>query len=326
MNSIMEYTELLRTRIDTALMDLFIKKEPASLYKPMVHLLQAGGKRIRPLLVILSCESVGGKVDDCFNAALAVELLHTFTLVHDDIMDHDDLRRGIPTVHKKWDDPTAILAGDGLVTLAYQTLLGCEHPDLVYALRHFSDGLMLLCEGQAMDKAFETREAVSIDEYESMIELKTAKLIQVACMMGVILGDGTKTEQTNIGQFALNLGKAFQIQDDLLDIFSKEDVFGKPMGSDLIEKKKTYLTIHFLNNASIVQKRKFLELWQKKKIYTEDILAFKGLFEDGGTFQAAQDKVKAYIDGALRCLDVLKAGEARETLKVFSLKIRDRVS
>lgn len=322
----MDNTENLRKQIDEALLVLFTDKEPVSLYEPMVHLLTAGGKRIRPLLLILTCRAVSGKTEDCFNAALAVELLHTFTLVHDDIMDHDDLRRGRPTVHKKWDESTAILAGDGLVTMAYETLLRCKHPHLVYALQVFTDGLMLLCEGQAMDKAFETREHVSIEEYETMIELKTAKLIQVACTVGAILGNGTPNEQKNMGCFALNLGKAFQIQDDLLDLLSDEMVSGKPKGSDLAEKKKTYLTIHFTNNASEEQRTEFNNLWENTAMSGKDVTRFESLFESAGTIQSARDRVNHYISEALNCLNILKEGDAKNSLKNLALKIQNRVS
>jgi len=301
-----DYTENLRDRINRALMALFADKEPASLYEPMVHLFRAGGKRIRPLLLMLTCEAVSGKTEDCFQAALAVELLHTFTLVHDDIMDHDDLRRGRPTVHKKWDESTAILAGDGLVTMAYQTLL--------------------LCEGQALDKAFETRNHVSLEEYENMIELKTAKLIQVACTVGAILGNGTPDEQKNMACFALNLGKAFQIQDDLLDLLSNEDISGKPKGSDLGEKKKTYLTIHFMNNALEASRTEFENLWEKDKLSGEDVARFESLFEAAGTLQSARDKVNGYTSDALNCLDILKEGKAKKYLKNLALKIQNRVS
>jgi len=321
-----DYTENLRDRINRALMALFADKEPASLYEPMVHLFRAGGKRIRPLLLMLTCEAVSGKTEDCFQAALAVELLHTFTLVHDDIMDHDDLRRGRPTVHKKWDESTAILAGDGLVTMAYQTLLQCKHPRLVYALQVFTDGLMLLCEGQALDKAFETRNHVSLEEYENMIELKTAKLIQVACTVGAILGNGTPDEQKNMACFALNLGKAFQIQDDLLDLLSNEDISGKPKGSDLGEKKKTYLTIHFMNNALEASRTEFENLWEKDKLSGEDVARFESLFEAAGTLQSARDKVNGYTSDALNCLDILKEGKAKKYLKNLALKIQNRVS
>jgi geranylgeranyl pyrophosphate synthase len=321
-----ERIKILKQRIEEEIRKPFQDREPEILYRPMFHLLEAGGKRIRPLLLILSCQSVGGCVDDCFDAGLAVEILHTFTLVHDDIMDHGDIRRGRPTVHKKWDESTAILAGDGLVTLAYQMLLKTEHPQIQLILRRFTSGLLILCEGQALDKKYETQDSVSIEEYENMIEKKTAKLIEVACEVGAILGNGTNDEITALKGFALFLGKAFQIQDDLLDILSDEEISGKPLGSDLIEKKKTYPTIHFLNNGSLSSKERFQELWVKEDLGRDDVLQIRDLFEQEETFQAAQEVVRNYISRAVRYLEVLKPEKASEDLKTMARMIQERVS
>lgn len=321
-----ERIEALRLRVEEEIRNLFQEREPASLYLPMVYLLDAGGKRIRPLLVILSCQAVGGEMEDCLDAALAVEILHTFTLVHDDIMDHDDIRRGRATVHKKWDEPTAILAGDGLVTMAYQTLLRTKHPELTDVLRRFTDGLLTLCEGQALDKEFETRDRVSIEDYNDMIGRKTAKLMEVACEIGVILGNGSSEEREALRRFATSLGRAYQIQDDLLDILSEEKILGKPLGSDLIEKKKTYLTIHFLNNASPRKKDRFQRLWRKDPMGREDVLEVKELFEEAGTFQAARQDVEKLVSTAMGNLDFLKEGRAKEDLRKLALGIRERIS
>ncbi len=291
----------------------------------MVYPLEAGGKRIRPVLVILACQAVGGEVKDCLDAALAVELLHTFTLVHDDIMDHDSIRRGRPTVHAKWDESTAILAGDGLVTMAYRVLLRTEHPELISVLQRFTDGLLALCEGQALDKAFEIRDGVSVEEYNGMIEKKTSKLFEVACEIGAILGDGNVEEREALRRFATCFGKAFQIQDDLLDILSEEEISGKPLGSDLIEKKKTYLTIHFLDSASSSKKARFRRLWGKNPIAREDILEIKALFKGVGTFQEARKDVEELLYEALRSLDPLPPGETKEDLRTLAVKIQERV-
>ena len=317
---------LLRKRIDEEIGLLFKHKQPEGLYEPMEYLLRAGGKRIRPLLVILSCQAVGGKLVDCLDAALGMELIHTFTLVHDDIMDHDNLRRGRPTVHRQWDEPTAILAGDGLVTLAFQTLLRSHHPRILEVLRKFSDGLLVLCEGQALDKKFEVSEDVSIEAYECMIWKKTAKLMEVACESGAILGNGKDEEVSALGRFAGFLGKAFQIQDDLLDLLSDEEVSGKPMGSDLMEKKKTFLTISFLNNASLSEKERFLSLWSKVSVKDGDVLQIRDLFEQSGVFRLAQDRVDAYISSALKSMNSSWRGHAREDLENLVRQIRVRCS
>lgn len=316
-----EYIKRINCEIDS----LFKNKEPDSLYQPMHHLLKAGGKRIRPVLLILTCSTVGGSIKDCLKAAVAVELLHTFTLVHDDIMDHDDLRRGIVTVHKKWDEPTAILSGDGLVTLAYMTLLETESDNIKDVVKCFTDGLLILCEGQAMDKDFEERDDVSLEEYMDMIERKTARLIEVSCEAGGILGRADEEEIKIIRKFSFALGKAFQIQDDLLDILSDEIITGKPVGSDLIAKKKTYLIIHFLNNAAWDDIEKFQRIWNKEQILNDDVKNIKDLFYRAGSISAAEKEVSKLIDKSIENIQYLKACKSRDQLEnlVFQIKKRN---
>ena len=313
----------LQNQIEERLESLFRNRQPQSLYEPMFHPLRSGGKRIRPLLCLLSSEAVGGSAAACFDAAIALELLHTFTLVHDDIMDHDKLRRGHPTVHVQWDEPTAILAGDGLVTLAYQSLLETKHPDLVQVMRHFTKGLLILCEGQAMDKAFEKQKQVSLENYLDMIHKKTAKLLEVSCEMGGLLGNGSSEEVKALQLFARELGIAFQIQDDLLDLVSEETVFGKPRGSDLIEKKKTYLTIHFEQHANPSQLEQYHRLNQTH-ISQEDVTTFLKLFTESGTIGDTKMQIDRGIERAISYLAKLKPGKSRQILETFALKIRDR--
>ncbi len=314
----------LRTIIDSEIVKIFEGRRPDSLYRPMYHLLSSGGKRIRPILLILSCRAVGGRLNECINAALAVEFLHTFTLVHDDIMDQDDLRRGKPTVHKKWDEATAILAGDGLVTLAYETLLKTDHLSLHEVLKQFTDGLLVLCEGQALDKEFETRLEVLPEEYESMVEKKTAKLIQMCCDIGVLLGNGSEVEREAIGKFSFNIGKAFQIQDDILDLRVDEKTSGKPMGSDLLQKKHTYLTTHFLNRCSNSDKERFIELWNRSPKGMDEIAEFIKLFERTKSFRAGNERVRELIGDAIKSLDRLSESDSKEDLKGFALQIEKR--
>jgi len=306
--------------------NILLNREPASLYKPMYYLLAAGGKRIRPVLLMLSCGAVGGKIEDCIKAAAAVELLHTFTLVHDDIMDNDDLRRGMKTVHRKWDDATAILAGDGLVTVAYQTLLQTKSNMLKEILECFTDGLLVLCEGQALDKEFEEIEEVTLRQYEDMIERKTAKLIEVSCLIGGLIGNAGATEMENLKKFSFSLGKAFQIQDDLLDLTSHKDIAGKPVGSDIIANKKTYLTIYFFKNSTPEDRNKFLTIREKKKILTSDIKAIKEIFIKTGTISAARNKTEQLIDQAIESLHGLRSSEMRDQLEKVVLKIKNRNS
>jgi len=317
--------ENLRNQVDSEIQNLCRSKRTESLYEPMFHLLESGGKRIRPLLLILSCRAVGGDIDNGIHAAVAAEIFHTFTLVHDDIMDHDSMRRGRPTVHEKWDEATAILAGDGLVTLAYQILLNLNHPRLIEVLQTFTNGLMILCEGQAMDKAFETRESIVLQDYEQMIEKKTAKLMEVVCEAGAILGDACKSDQESLRCFGLALGKGFQVQDDILDILSEESVTGKPVGSDIVERKKTYLTIHFMNHASEAQIKRYQTYLEKKSLSHEDILSIRELFRQARTFESGRQAVDQHIGDALACLDELPSCEATEDLKRLALKIQNRI-
>jgi len=225
----------------------------------------------------------------------------------------------------QWDEPTAILAGDGLVTLAYQILLKTEHPKLISVTKLFTEGLLILCEGQALDKIFENQKSVTMDEYMDMIHKKTAKLLEVTCVMGSILGNGNATEIESLKQFAQELGIAFQIQDDLLDLISEETVFGKPRGSDLIQKKQTYLTIHFNQNATSAQKESYHRLSQKKHLSEEDIQAVQLLFKETGTLQNTQNVITQGVDRAIFNLSKLNTGEPRDILKSLAMRIRDRV-
>lgn len=315
-----------RNQIDQALQDLFFERKPALLYEPMAYPVLAGGKRLRPILVLLSQQLVGRNGNDTIQAGLAIELLHTFTLVHDDIMDHDDKRRGLPTVHKKWDEPTAILSGDGLVTLAYDTLLAIDHPSVVEAAKVFTEGLLILCEGQALDKAFETQNHVSMSEYEEMIQKKTAKLIEVSCEIGAILGNASREQVNHVKQYAYDLGMAFQIQDDLLDLIGNEKDLGKPVGSDLYEKKKTFLVIHFLEHATNLQKNFFESIWQKDTLLPEDIIVIESLFAETGTLDVTKIRIQKHLQSAIDQLNFFNECEAKEIFRFLTDKLMYRIS
>jgi geranylgeranyl pyrophosphate synthase len=274
---------------------------------------------------LLSCQAAGGSAEAAFNAALAVELLHTFTLVHDDIMDRDDLRRGLPTVHKKWDESTAILAGDGLVTLAFKTLMADEHPDLLRVLRRFAGGLLILCEGQALDKAFEVRSDVTMDDYLDMIRRKTATLLEMACEAGAVLGNGRPKAVNALAGFGHALGMAFQIQDDLLDILSDEAVSGKPTGSDITAKKKTCLSIHFREHASVKDKEAFDGFWGRP-LTGQDIVRVRELFGRSGSIGFAEEAVSRWIGECLRRLGELDSSEAQNRLEAITHALLNRMA
>ncbi len=313
-------------RIEIPISGRFSGRSPRELYEPMAYLLEAGGKRIRPLLLALSCEAVGGSLASCLDAAVAVELLHTFTLVHDDIMDRDGLRRGRPTVHVKWDEPTAILAGDGLVTAAYESLIRASHPNAAVVIRRFTDSLTGLCEGQALDKLFESRPSVTPAEYLDMIEKKTGRLIEASCGIGALLGGGSDEETACLERFGAGLGRAFQIQDDLLDVAADGGLLGKPLCSDILAGKKTFLTVHFASCAGPVMKKR-LESFRGKENWTEtDTTDVRGLLASAGSFDAARKAAAESTDQALEALARIRPCRSRDDLRELALSLVDRVS
>ena len=314
----------LKARIDKALFDRFSEADLMHLEGPIRYILRAGGKRIRPILTILCCRAVKGRTGDSLEAALAVELLHTFTLVHDDLMDHDDLRRGRPSVHVRWDPATAVLVGDALLALAYDRLGRIRHGDALSVVRLFTRGLGRVCEGQALDKDFENRASVSMEDYIRMIERKTAALIAMSCEIGVVLGRGTDNQRRALGRFGLELGKAFQIQDDILDLWSDSSITGKPVASDFLERKKTYPVVWVWTHGSPDSKRQFLDLWQKTPLGPEDIEAFRILFEETGARQAAEKEIERAFGKASSALGWLKPGPAKGDLQTLVRMIRDR--
>jgi len=299
------------------------KNTPTSFYEPVRYILDGGGKRIRPILVLLACKAVGGKIEKSLNAAIAIELLHNFTLVHDDIMDQDDLRRGRLTVHKKWDQATAILAGDGLVALAYQYLLKTESKKIHEISEIFTAGIIELCEGQALDKEFENEFEIDLAQYISMIEKKTALLLMISLEIGSIIGGGNNFEQKLLREFAKELGCAFQIQDDLLDI---EETSGKTYGSDIQQRKKTFLFVHALNNANTSAKEQITAIYKQKEILANDISIIKNLFQSAGTLNFAQQEVGRRISKAHKLLNQLQPSDSRDDLNMLLKWILNRKS
>lgn len=271
------YYRSLQKKIDDKLISLVREKYPHNLYNPIKYALSQKGKRIRPILLIFSCEAIGGSLRDCFNAAIAIEVLHDFTLVHDDIMDDDNFRRGSKTIHAKWDKNVALLCGDGLNALAYSSLLKSNEKHIKRITSIFSDGIVKVCEGQSLDKDFEVIEDVSMKEYIYMIKMKTGILMSISSEIGAILGGGSEKQISALRLFGMNIGIAFQIQDDLLDIISNRKTLGKQPGSDLVKGKKTYPLI--LLNQMVDNKEKYYlkKMVKKIKIEKEDIFFIKEL-------------------------------------------------
>ncbi len=303
----------LRQAVDT--------KTPASFYEPVRYVLEGNGKRIRPILVILACQSVGGSQSQCLNAAIAIELLHNFTLVHDDIMDNDDFRRGRETVHKRWDQATAILIGDGLVALAYHYLLKSKTKKIKEIADIFTRGIVDLCEGQALDKEFENRFDISLDQYLLMIEKKTARLLMISTEIGAILGGADGEQRKILCEFSRQLGKAFQIQDDLLDM---ETTTGKPFGSDIKEKKRTILFVHAFHHADPNIRDRLISIINQPEVTDQDVLQVRDLFANSGSMEYARQQVQSRIRRAQQILKKLPPSLSRDDLDRLAHLILER--
>lgn len=220
-----------------------IGREPFSLYDPINYTLKSGGKRIRPVLTLLACNLFSEDVENAIKPAIGLEIFHNFTLLHDDIMDHADIRRGNPTVHKKWNENTAILSGDAMFIKAYDYFLDCESPNFREILKVFNLTALEVCEGQQYDMEFEDRDNVTEQEYLRMIELKTSVLLAAALKVGALLGGANTKDADLLYEFGRNIGLAFQLQDDYLDVYGDTEVFGKQIGGDIVSNKKTFMLI-----------------------------------------------------------------------------------
>jgi geranylgeranyl diphosphate synthase type II len=326
----MDYSKIFedyRIKVEESLASLVPRKEPVSLYEPIKYVLSGGGKRIRPILTLFTCEALGAAPEPAFDAAIAIEVLHNFTLVHDDIMDNADTRRGRMTVHKKWDRDAAILSGDQLVGIAYNKLLKANSHRIREIMEVFTNGILEVCEGQGLDKEFELRKEVSIDDYLIMIEKKTSKLLETCTVIGALIADAGNEEINAVRNYAKNLGLAFQIQDDLLDIFADEKKFGKKSGGDISEGKKTYL---LLKAAKLVTGNKDKE--NIKKILNKEagigekdfILNIQRIYEEYGIFEESKKAIEGFISEADKSLEVISSIKGREMLKWFSAMLLNR--
>ncbi len=317
-----------RKKIDNILSQSITRSLPASLYDPLVYVLGSGGKRIRPMMVIFSCEAAGGSFDDAVNASVAMEMLHNFTLVHDDIMDNADTRRGEPTVHTKWNENVAILVGDQLIGLAYIYLLKTNSDNIREITGAFTEGIIEVCEGQSFDKEYEERKDVTIDEYMMMIRKKTAKMLETAAAVGALIGGGDKRFVENVKEFALNTGLAFQIQDDLLDIVADEEQFGKKTGGDIIEGKKTYLLLKAFESAESDEDkkliRKIIDNNGLKDATDSDISKVREVYERSGAIESARNEIERFTKLAEDCLEQLPDNTGRERLKWLTEMLMNR--
>lgn len=301
-------------------------KDPKNLYTPIDYILNLGGKRLRPVLTLLATDIFGGDYKNALNAALSIEVFHNFSLVHDDIMDDAPLRRGKETVHEKWDVNTGILSGDAMLIMAYQ-LFETYDADTFQALaKLFSKTALEVCEGQQYDVDFETRNDVTIPEYLKMIEYKTAVLVAAALKMGAIISGASKEDQQSIYVFGKNLGIAFQLQDDYLDAFGDTKTFGKQVGGDIIENKKTYLYLKALENASDEDAKTLKSLFSEVLLDNSNkIETTKGLFISTGSAEKTKNEIENYTNKAFSVLDTLDVSDGKKAiLRAFGNSLMNR--
>jgi len=301
-------------------------KEPKNLYEPIDYILQLGGKRIRPVLTLMAADIFSEDYKKALPAALAVEVFHNFTLVHDDIMDDAPLRRGKQTVHEKWDINTGILSGDAMLILAYQYFENYEPVVFQKLAKLFGKTALEVCDGQQLDVDFETRNDVSIEEYINMIRLKTSVLVAAALKMGAIVAETEEENADLIYDFGLNLGLAFQLQDDYLDTFGDAETFGKQIGGDIIENKKTFLYLKSLEVADEVDKGK-LQYYYNKKLENNSIKITEvtRVFEVNNIPDLIKEEIKYYTDKAFETLSSMKISkESVQNLKNFGLWLMNR--
>lgn len=306
--------------------DFTVSKEPKNLYEPINYILQLGGKRLRPVLTLMTAEIFDSNALKAMDAALSVEVFHNFSLVHDDIMDDAPLRRGKATVHEKWDINTGILSGDAMLIMAYQLFEKYDAQTFQSLAKLFSKTALEVCEGQQYDIDFETRTDVTIPEYLKMIEYKTAVLVGAAMKMGAIVANTSKENQNRIYDFGRYLGIAFQLQDDYLDAFGNPETFGKQVGGDIIENKKTYLYLKALEFSDEDGKVAIREWFgSQPENPSEKIEKVKQLFIGSGAQKATEDAVEIYTKKAFSILNSLSLDEDKKAvLKEFGMGLMTR--
>ncbi|MCD6330763.1 MAG: polyprenyl synthetase family protein [Thermoplasmata archaeon] len=300
----------IKEAIDKAIENYLYEKEPSKLYEAVKYLPFAGGKRLRPLIACLACEAVGGNFVKALPLAVALELIHTFTLVHDDIMDKDEERRGMPSVHVKFGENTAILAGDTLFAKAFEVASAIKNAEIAKKiLRNLSIMAKEICEGQQLDIEFEEMKYVEENQFLEMIEKKTARMFEHAAMGGAIIGEGNEKEVKALQKYGKNLGMAFQIWDDCLDVIGKD--IGKPVGSDIREGKKTLLYIYAYEKA---ENKDWLKYYGKEDASDEEVQKIIKFFEVIGAIKYAKEKARKYAKEAIDALKILPESEAKKEL------------
>ncbi len=301
-------------------------RQPVSLYEPIKYVLSMGGKRIRPVLMLLSYNLYKDNPADILVQAVGLETFHNFTLLHDDLMDRADLRRGHATVHKRWNDNTAILSGDSMLVLAYQKMLRCDQRHLAPVMELFTETALQINEGQKYDMDFETRNDVTVEEYVEMIRLKTIVLLGCALKMGAILADAPAADADLLYRFGEQIGLAFQLQDDLLDVYGDEKVFGKAIGGDITVNKKTYLLINALNQATPEQHAELMR-WVGAENFDrqEKIAAVTRIYNEIGVRELCEEKIRHHFEQGMALLErVSVTPERKEQLRRYTAAMVNR--
>jgi geranylgeranyl diphosphate synthase type II len=318
----------LMNKVNEALDNLAYDRKPFTLYEPIKYVLAIGGKRVRPVLMLLAYNLYKDDPLRIMTQAIGLETYHNFTLLHDDLMDNADMRRGHATVHKKWDANRAILSGDTMLLQAFERIEACEVDKVKDVFSTFLITTYEIGEGQQFDVEFETRNDVKEEDYIEMIRLKTSVLLACAVKIGAILADASKEDQENLYKFGEKIGLAFQLQDDLLDVYGDPKVFGKNIGGDITSNKKTYMLINALNRANDAQ-RKELQKWIDAKEFDrqEKVAAVTRIYDEIGIRQLCEQKMDDYYNEALKYLAKVNVSEERKTeLKAYAAEMMKRQS
>lgn len=317
-----EILQLINRYID----EMPYNRQPASLYEPIRYILSLGGKRIRPTLMMLAYNLYQEDPESILPQACGLETYHNFTLLHDDLMDHADMRRGNPTIHVKWDANTAILSGDTMLLMAFKLMMQCPQEYLHAVLDVFTETTLEIDEGQQYDISFETRDDVREEEYIEMIRLKTSVLLACALKIGAILGGASASDAENLYKFGEQIGLAFQLQDDFLDVYGDPKVFGKAIGGDILCNKKTFMLINAFNKADEAQ-RKELEKWVNavNPDPQQKIVAVTTLYNNIGVDRLAEERIRYYFDESRKYLAAVQVPEeSKQELKAYTDKMMKR--
>lgn len=300
-------------KVNDAIQAIDYPENPRNLYDPIAYTMNLGGKRIRPVLVLMACDAIGGDVDKALTPAVGLEMFHNFTLLHDDVMDKADIRRGMPTVHMKWNDNAAILSGDAMLTMATSLIAQAPSDVMPKIMALYNKTAMEIYEGQQYDVDFESRNDVSVDEYINMIRLKTSVLLGCACKMGALMGGASDNTANLFYTMGENLGLAFQLQDDMLDVWGNEATFGKAIGGDIMNNKKTFLLINAMRQATGDQRIE-LNLWLNTKNASKSakVPAVTAIYDTLGLRKQSLDAIEQYNQRALDALNQIAISDGNK--------------